>query len=328
MGIIKAIVSSVSSTLGDQWKEAISHEPFATDELMKPGSLKIGKNSANKNGTPDVISNGSIILVGESECAIALENGKVIGVYDKAGMNKFSTEKAASLLAGDSVKDVADTAWERVGFGGIVPLVHKVYYISTREIMNQPFNSLGTIPFRIVNDDISLDIDLRISIVGMYSFKITDPLKFYKYVAGNRDGSMYVHDLNSQMKSELTREIMDSVVGLKVEGIRPYELPKHVDEIAESMSDALTKSWNEKRGISVVSLAISGLSLTSEDFAIVKKLEEAAVLTDKKMAEATILSAQADAMKMASLSGNALNAYIAMKMAKEAAVTGNSSEGK
>ena len=43
-----------------------------------------GQNSAN-DGIGEVITDGSTILVGEGECAIATEGGKVIGIYDEPG---------------------------------------------------------------------------------------------------------------------------------------------------------------------------------------------------------------------------------------------------
>ena len=67
MGLIKAAVGAIGSTLHDQWKEAIRCEEMGNDILMMKKTTKNG-----------VISNGSTIIVGQGQCAIIYDNGKVI----------------------------------------------------------------------------------------------------------------------------------------------------------------------------------------------------------------------------------------------------------
>ena len=56
MGLIKAAVGAVGSTLHDQWKEAIRCEDMPNDVLMV------------KKTTPNgVISNGSTVIVGPGQ---------------------------------------------------------------------------------------------------------------------------------------------------------------------------------------------------------------------------------------------------------------------
>ena len=65
------------------------------------------------------------------------------------------------------------------------------------------------------------------------------------------------------------------------------------------MNEALTKKWAEKRGISVVSVAMNPLTLKEEDLKKIQEIQDAAVLRDPTMMAATLGSAQAEAMKAA-----------------------------
>ena len=67
MGLIKAAVSAVSSTLKDQWKEAIRCEEMTNDVLMVKKTTPTG-----------VITNKSTIIVAPGQCAIIYDNGRVI----------------------------------------------------------------------------------------------------------------------------------------------------------------------------------------------------------------------------------------------------------
>jgi len=324
MGIIKAIRTATDGVLADQWKEMIWCDPFVNDELIKPGNRRTGAKTSNKKGSADVISNGSIVVVGETECAIAVENGRMIGVYAEAGNNHWKSKRSASVFAGDSVASLASNIWERVGFGGDIPIVQKVYYVSTREIVNQPFECNGSIPLRIINDNLSLDIDLKLMVSGRYSFKIADPAKFYKNVAGNRAGAMHASALTSQMQSEVYIFLNETLSKINADGIRPYELAGHVDEVAETLKDTLTEKWLENRGIQVLALGIDGMTLMANDFAIVKTLEANAVLTDPEMAAATLAAAQAEAMQVAAENkggAGAVAAFAAMNMTSGSTMT-------
>ena len=84
MGIMKATVTAVRGAAADQWKEAFCAGEMGSDLLMARAKKLTGQNSAN-DGIGEVITDGSTIIVGEGECAIATEGGKVIGIYDEPG---------------------------------------------------------------------------------------------------------------------------------------------------------------------------------------------------------------------------------------------------
>ena len=71
MGIIKATICALQGAAADQWKEAFCAGEMGSELLMSPGKKLTGQNSAN-GGSDNVITDGSTIIVGEGECAIAI----------------------------------------------------------------------------------------------------------------------------------------------------------------------------------------------------------------------------------------------------------------
>ena len=82
------------------------------------------------------------------------------------------------------------------------------------------------------------------------------------------------------------------------------------------MNEALTKKWAEKRGISVVSVAMNPITLKEEDLKKIQEIQDAAVLRDPTMMAATLGSAQAEAMKAAASNPNgAMMGFMGLNMA-------------
>ena len=63
MGLIKALTSSTSSTLGDQFKEFITCPDTGNKVLIQSGLVQHGK--GNKNPSEGIITKGSAIVVPE-----------------------------------------------------------------------------------------------------------------------------------------------------------------------------------------------------------------------------------------------------------------------
>ena len=85
------------------------------------------------------------------------------------------------------------------------------------------------------------------------------------------------------------------------------------------MNTALSTKWGELRGLKVVSIALGSVTLPEEDAEMIKQAQRAAIMRDPTMAAATLVGAQADAMKTAA--GNqagAMTGFMGMGMAMNA----------
>ena len=101
--------------------------------------------------------------------------------------------------------------------------------------------------------------------------------------------------------------------------IRPYDLPMHNTEISDLMQKELSEKWSGLRGISVISVALGTVTLPPEDEKMIKEAQRNAINMNPGMAAATLVSAQADAMKAAANNASgAMNGFIGMNMANAA----------
>ena len=66
MGIIRALAGAVGGSLADQWLEVIEPDNMSDTTVFCKGVAvrKNDRRNANRKGTEDVISNGSVIHVG------------------------------------------------------------------------------------------------------------------------------------------------------------------------------------------------------------------------------------------------------------------------
>lgn len=94
-------------------------------------------------------------------------------------------------------------------------------------------------------------------------------------------------------------------------------------EFADALNEILSKKWTELRGIQVYSLGVNSVTASKEDEDMIKNLQKAAVMRNPNMAAATLVGAQADAMKAAaSNSAGAMTGFMGMGMATQAGGAG------
>ena len=154
---------------------------------------------------------------------------------------------------------------------------------------------------------------------GEYTYRITDPILFYKTLAGNVSGDYTRDMLDSQLKSQFLTCLQPAFAKISEMGIRYSALPGHTLEISEAMDDALTKKWSGDRGISIVSVSVNSVTISPEDEATIKELQKTAVFRNTNMAAAHMVGAQAEAMKSAAANPNgAVMGFMGMNMAQQA----------
>ena len=322
MGLIKAAFGAAGGVLADQWKEYYYCDSISEDVLMVKGQKRTGKRSSNTKGSDNVITNGSIIAVADGQAMIIVENGRIIEVCAEPGEFTYDTSAEPSIFSGslgESIKASFKTFGRRFTFGGDVGRVQRVYYFNTKEIMGNKYGTPTPVPFRVVDHNIGLDMEAGLRCNGEYTYRITDPILFYKTLAGNVGGTYTRDMLDSQMKSQFLTCLQPAFAKISEMGIRYSALPGHTLEISEAMDDALTKKWSGDRGISIVSVSVNSVSLTPEDEAAIKELQKTAVFRNLNMAGAYTTMAQGEAMKSAAANPNgAMMGFMGMGMAQAA----------
>ena len=319
MGLIKAGIGALGSTLADQWKEFFYCDSLDSDILAVKGQKRISERSSNTKASDNIISNGSGIAVADGQCMMIVEQGKVVEVCAEPGEYTYDSSTELSIFAGSlgqSVLDTFKTIGKRFTYGGDTGKDQRVYYFNTKELMDNKFGTPNPIPFRVVDSKIGLDVDVSVRCSGVYSYKIADPLLFYTNVCGNVAHAYTRQELETQLKTEFISALAPAFGKLSALEIRPNQLANHNAQIEAAMNETLSKKWGQTRGLRVISVALNPVTLPEEDAEMIKQAQRTAIMRDPTMAAATLVSAQADAMKAAAANeGGAMNGFIGMGMA-------------
>ncbi len=319
MGLIRAALGAAGGALADQWKEFIYCEALDKDVLVKKGSKRT---KGNNRGDDNIISNGSGIAVADGQCMIIVEQGKVVEVCAEPGEFTYDTSTEPSVFAGslgDSILATFKTIGKRFTYGGDTGKDQRVYYFNTKELLDNKFGTPNPIPFRVVDSKIGLDIDVSLRCSGVYSYKISDPLLFYTNVCGNVSQEYRRSELDTTLKTEFIAALQPAFAKLSDMELRPNQIIAHNTELADAMQSELSNKWSGLRGLSVVSVALGSVTLPDEDAEMIKSAQRAAINKDVNMAAATMVTAQAEAMKTAAGNTNgAAMGFMGMNMAGQA----------
>ena len=311
MGLIKATVGAVGSTLHDQWKEALRCDEMGNDILMKKVTTKNG-----------VISNGSAIIVGPGQCAIIFDNGRVIDATAEEGYYKFDTSSTPSLFEGE-FKGMFKEMWQRFTFNGASAKQQAVFFFNIKEIINNKFGTPApvmyddwshAIPNQMTGETIPLSVFIKC--FGTYTFKITNPATFMNEIAGISD-EYRKDELLEQMRSE----VMDSFEKVLnqlgcVNKIPVRSLPSQKDKVKEIMAEGNYDEAIQKRGISIIGFNIESVSLDEESQ---EKINNYELSSNAYIQQGTMVGAYAQSMKDAANNPNgATNGFVGVGMANMA----------
>ena len=322
MGLIKAAEGALGGTLADQWKEFFYCDALDKSVLAVKGQKRTSSRSSNTKGNDNIISNGSGIAVADGQCMMIVEQGRVVEFCAEPGEFTYDSSSEPSIFTGGFGKGLLETfktVGKRFTYGGDTGKDQRVYYFNTKEIIDNKFGTANPIPFRVVDRNIGLDIDVSVRCNGVYSYKISDPMLFYTNVCGNIENEYTRDEIDSQLKAEFMNALQPAMARISDLEVRPSSIPAHTTELSDFMNQELTKKWSELRGLEVVSIALNPITLPEEDAATIKQAQRDAINRNPTMAAATLVGAQAEAMRTAAANeGGAMNAFIGMGMAANA----------
>ena len=297
MGLIKSAIGAIGGTLHDQWKDVISCENMENDILMK----KITTDSG-------IISKNSIIRVMPGQCAIIVQNGKVLDGSAEEGDYTFNESTTPSFFGGD-FGEVFKEMWKRFSFGGVASDSQAVYFFNTKEIIDNKFGTATPIPFQDWSHPVPnqmtggiIPLAVKVKCYGKFSFKISDPSKFMNEIAGTAD--IYKKE---QVIEQLRTEIISTFQNILNElGTEKYkvpvlELPSQTDEIKEMMDERVYDKSLRDRGLTIITFLIESVSLDekSEDY-----INNYILSANDKMQQGTLTGAYAEAVKNAANNSN------------------------
>ncbi len=319
MGLIKAAVGSAKGVLADSWKEMIYCDAIPADVLVVKGQKRVSGRSSNRYGDDNIITNGSRVVVNEGQAMIIVDQGAIVDFCGDAGEYTYDVSSEPSFNFGNFGQSMAET-FKQIGgrfeFGGDTGHDQRVYYFNTKEIIGNKYGTANPVPFRVVDQNIGLDVDISVRCNGEYSYKIVNPLLFYKNVCGNVEQPYSRSEIDSQLKSELLTALQPAFAKISAMGVRYSAVPAHTQELADALNDELDSKWRDLRGIEVASFGVNSITASPEDEQMIKNLQRTATMRNADMRQAVIADATAEAMKTAAGNeGGAMNGFFGMNMA-------------
>lgn len=327
MGLIAAAWNAAGGTLASQWKEYFYVDSLPDNVLATKAEKKVkARFGGSRREDDNVISDGSVVAVADGQCMMIVDQGKIVDFCAEPGEYVFEQGGEPSIFYGpfngEKMKAVLKTTFDRLSFGGQAGRDQRVYFFNTKEILGNKYGTPSPVPFRVVDGNIGLDVDISIRCFGEYSYRVTNPMLFYTNVCGNVENAYTRDALDSQLKTELMTALQPAFARISEQGIRYSALPGHTAELAEALNQELSAKWSRLRGIEIVSLGVSGVKASEEDEQMIKELQRSAAFMDPTRAAAHLVGAQASAMQAAASNTAAGPAMAFMGMNQAAAAGG------
>jgi membrane protease subunit (stomatin/prohibitin family) len=321
MGLLRAAAAATRGVLADQWLEFFYCEALPENVLAVKGRKRINRGGQNVAGTDNIISDGSVIAVADGQCIIIVEQGQILDVCAEPGEYLFDLGTEPSVFGGetfiDGALDSLMNVWERVKFGGQPGKDTRVYYFNTKEILGNKYGTANPVPFRVVDRNIGLDVDISIRFFGHYTYRITNPVLFYANISGNFAHTFVREQLDAQLKAEIMDALQPAVAKISAMGVRYSALPGHTTEFANALNDVLSPKWQGSRGLELQSFSVASVSASTEDEQMIKDLQRTAVMRDPSMAAAMLVGAQAEALQAAAANeAGAITGFLGLGMAQ------------
>ncbi len=323
MGLIQAALAAAGGVLGDQWKEFFYCDSLSSDVLVAKGHRRKSSSWSSNDGNDNIITNGSKISVNDGQCMMIVQQGKVIDLCADSGEYIYDKSTEPSLFNNnktivENIQDIFFAMKERFTYGGDAARDERIYYFNTKEIIGNKYGTPSPIPFRVVDYNIGLDVDIAIKCFGSYSYKIVNPILFYTNVCGNVTETYERSTIDAQLKTELMTALQPAFAKISEMGIRYSALPAHTTEIADALNQVLSQKWGELRGLKIVSFGVSNVSASEEDAKMIKEMQRNGALRNPAMAAAHLTGAQASAMQAAANNtAGAMTGFMGMGMAAQ-----------
>ena len=188
------------------------------------------------------IQYGAQLTVRDSQMAVFVNEGKIADVFGP-GLHKLTTQTLPLLTNLQN--------WDKLFQS---PFKSDVYFFSTRLQLDRKWGTPN--PITIRDKDFGM---VRMRAFGMYSYKLTDPGKFYKEISGTRE-SYGVDDLDGQLRN-LVVATMTDLFGES--GVPFIDMAANQVEFGKAMQEKLVPVF-ERYGLALDAFAVQNVSLPEE----------------------------------------------------------------
>lgn len=308
----------------DQWREFFIYPSMGPDVLLVKG-MKQDETGRNK-GTENIITNNSAIVVNAGQYMIIVDDGVVKEVALEPGRYVYKSDEQGSIIGAsmeevkkgllDSIKEAA----RRMTFAGETSTDQRIYFINAKEIIGNKYGTQNPVAFRVVDNNIGMDLEISLRMNGEYTYKIVDPVAFYSNIVGNINGDFRRSQIDGQLKTELLNQLQPALAKVSDMGVRYSSLMSHSKELRDAMREMLKEDWLKRFGIEIESITINSAIASDEDINRIKKLQEDGVYRSPSMLAVMATRNQGEALKAAAAneSTGSMMAFAGMNMGQNA----------
>ncbi len=294
MGLIKAFAGALGGAFADQWKDFLvppaGLEPTAALFPAVPQGQNAGRGS-NTQGSQNIISNGSRIVVPEGYGLLTFQDGQLTALVAEPGGYIWNSDdpNSKSLFAGDGIfGSTFGMSWERFKFGGQPGSQQLAFYVNLKEIPNNRFGTQSEIYW----DDAYLGAQVGAVTRGTYSLRIVDPvlfvkqfvpLTYYTATAAVFDFSDFENDAASQLFNEVVGSLSQAFslyTNDPSKGNRIARIQSDSVGFAQSLAAAVEAGyqWTTDRGLQIVKVALQAVEYDEDTRALLSDVKKADAL--------------------------------------------------
>ena len=298
MGLIKAVTSSVSSGLGDQFKEFIECPEIANNVLIQRGKVNHGE--GNKNPEEGIITKGSQIVVPEGMAMMVIDNGAIADFSAEPGIYTYEQSTEPTVFDGGFFKGVKETIkniGRRITYGGQPAHDQRVYYVNTKNMLGNKFGSPQ--PKKITDEKYGT---LEVTFFGEYAVRVVDPAVLIASVIGTNPKDTITFDevVGSQLKTKFIEKVTLAISNvMRNKKVSFGDMGLYGSDISDEMNKCLDDSWKKQYGLMVTDVAMGDINLTDESMKRVSRIDDAKIFSDPTLQSGLMASASAEAMESA-----------------------------
>lgn len=295
MGFIKAFAGSLGGALGEQWQDFFVPMPNVPGTAGIFRAIKRETNSgrgSNTEGSANIITNGSKIIVPEGTALVTMQDGGITGLITEPGGFIFTSSdpNSRSMFAGNGIlSSTFGQSWERFKFGGQPGAEQLAFYVNLKEIPNNRFGTQSEIYW----DDAYLNAQVGAITRGTYTLRILDPILFIKnfvpakYLQANSPVFDFA-DMDNDAGAQLFNEVVSSLSGAfsnytndPSKGNRITRIQGDQIGFAQSLSKAVEDgySWRTDRGLEIVKVAIQTIEYDEDTRRLLSDVKKADALS-------------------------------------------------
>ena len=317
MGLIKAVTSSVSSGLGDQFKEFIECPQIANNVLIQRGKVNHGE--GNKNPEEGIITKGSQIVVPEGMAMMVIDNGAIADFSAEPGIYTYEQSSEPTVFDGGFFKGVKETIkniGRRITYGGQPAHDQRVYYVNTKNMLGNKFGSPQ--PKKITDEKYGT---LEVTFFGEYAVRVVDPAILIASVIGTnpKDTITYDEIVGSQLKTKFIEKVTVAISNvMRNKKVSFGDMGLYGSDISDEMNKCLDDSWKKQYGLMVTDVAMGDINLTEESMKRVSRIDDAKIFSDPTLQSGLMASASAEAMEnAASNEAGSMMGFMGMGLANQ-----------